>query len=354
MYKIADDKYANIIDTENQEEYESICGQLRNIFDDVKAKAQIPFNYLLMCGEVKPELDQPIKVRQFFEYVARRYKDMNSSHFYMCKPRDYDAFAEAYEISQTLKDIRNRLDLQDERILVYAQPIYSVETGSFRVAEALMRLKVGERIYAPDDFISMAEDSGCIHALTCIILNKVCEAVLLLSEHYDFDAISLNCSSKELSQKNMNADLLEIIGRYDIDASKVRLEITESAMFEDFENARNNMNVLTRAGIQFYLDDFGTGYSSLERVMNCPFRTIKFDKTLLYKSLDDDRMDNIVTYLIEVFKKNGYVTLVEGVEDESQNQYSVERGFDYIQGYHYAKPEPIEEMRKFFTRKSSF
>ena len=74
----------------------------------------------------------------------------------------------------------------------------------------------------------------------------------------------------------------------------------------------------------------------------------------LYKSLDDDRMDDILTYMIEVLKKNGFITLVEGVEDESQNQYSVKRGFDYIQGYHYAKPGPIEDLKKYFNRKTSF
>ena len=354
MYKVSDYKYVNIIDTDREEEYENYCQQLRGIFDNVRATASIPFNYLMINGEVKAELERPLKVRRFFELLADRFMDQNSSLFYLAKPEDYDEFAENYEIAETLKDIRNRMDLSDERVMVYAQPIYSVETGSFRVAEALMRLKLGDRQIPPDRFIAVAERIGCIHALTCIILNKVCEAVSMLAENYDFDAISINCSSKELSQEHMNEDLIEIIEKYDIDSSKIRLEITESAMFENFDVAKENMNVLTKAGIQFYLDDFGTGYSSLERVMNCPFKTIKFDKTLLYKSLDDDRMDDIMTYMIEVFKKNGFITLVEGVEDESQNQYSMERGFDYIQGYHYAKPEPIEEMRKYFTRKSKF
>ncbi len=74
----------------------------------------------------------------------------------------------------------------------------------------------------------------------------------------------------------------------------------------------------------------------------------------MYTYPADDTMDYIVTYMIEVFKKNGFIPLVEGVEDECQNQYSVERGFDYIQGYHYAKPEPIENMKKYFSRKNKY
>lgn len=354
MYKISDDKYVNLINTSNETEFIGIVNQLRGILDRVKAELPLPFNYIMISTPVIPEMGDAIKYRQYLEYITKQFEDRNSSHFYIAKPSDYDAFMEEYEISSTLKDIRNRLDYDDDRILIYAQPIYSVETGSFRVAEALARLKVGDRIIYPDRFIPIAEASGTIHAITCIVLDKVCRNVQYFSEFYDFDAISINCSSKELSQENMQIDLLDILERYDIDVSKVRLEITESAMFEDFEMAQENMQTLTRAGIQFYLDDFGTGYSSLERVMNCPFKTIKFDKTLLYKSLDDSRMNDILTYMIEVFKKNGFGTVMEGVEDESQSQYSLERGFDYIQGFHFARPEPIEEMKKYFSRIKKF
>ena len=235
--------------------------------------------------------------------------------------------------------------------MVYAQPIYSVEAGAFRVAEALMRLDLNGKVISPDKFIPIAEQTGCIHVLSCIILNKVCRTIESLSAEYDFDAISINISSKELSDEKMYQDLLDIIEKYDIDVSRIRMEITETAMFENYEIANRNMEILNKEGIQLYLDDFGTGYSSLERVMDCPIKTIKFDKSILYKSLDDNRMDDILTYMIDVFKKNGFITLVECVEDESQSRYSMDRGFDFIQGYHYAKPGPIEDLTKYFSHK---
>ncbi len=354
MYKLAEDRYVDIIETENENVAYNIIDQIRSVFDGAKARISTTFNYTMICGEVKPELESSIKAGQFFDYLDHRVKDQNNSVCYIATAKDYDSFAEYYEINSVIKDIRRKEDINDERVIVYAQPIYSVKTGTFRTAEALMRLKVGDRIISPDKFIPIAERSGAIHFLTCVILEKVCQEIMRIDDYYDFDAISINVSSKELSQEFMHKDLMEIINRYDFDPSKIRLEITESAMFEDYEMAKYNMKVLTKAGIQFYLDDFGTGYSSLERVINCPFKTIKFDKALLYKSLDDDKMNDIVTYMIEVFKKHGFVTLVEGVEDESQNQYSVSHGFDFIQGYHYAKPEPLAEVKKYFTRKTTF
>ena len=355
MYRLDDEKFVNIINCSDEKQALGYADQIRGVYDGVKAEIKVPFNYILITEEVTPDLDTPMKIREINEYIVnKKFHEQNNSYFYIVKPEDFHNFGEVYEITAALKDIRNRFDLDDDRVMVYAQPIYSVEEGAFRVAEALMRLKVGDKVYSPDMFIPIAENGGCVHALTCIILNKVCKEIESLSEYYDFDAISINVSSKELSHNTMYQDYLDIIERYDIDTSKIRMEITETAMFENYEKANDNMKILNKEGIQLYLDDFGTGYSSLERIMNCPVKTIKFDKSILYKSLDDDRMDDILSYMIEVLKKNGFITLVEGVEDESQNQYSVNRGFDYIQGYHYAKPGPIEDLKKYFARKNTF
>ena len=354
MYLVNGCEFVDVLQEEDKEKAMDSLEKIRGIMDKARVDIDAPFNYTIIAGEVKGELDSSLKIKQFFEFVSRKYINQNSSKFYYAKSSDYDDFANYYEISNILKDIRLHEDLEDERIIVYAQPIYSVESGSFRSAEALMRLKLGDRLVSPDLFIPIAEDGGTIHMLTCIILNKVCRAISQFSEYYEFDSISINCSSKELSMETLNTDFLEIINRYDIDPSLIRLEVTETAMFDNYEMVNRNMDILSREGIQFYLDDFGTGYSSLERIMNCPFNTIKFDKTLLYKSLDDERMNDIMSYMIEVFKKNGFITLIEGVEDESQYQYSVDHGFDFIQGYLYAKPTPIEEIKKYFTRKSGF
>ncbi|MCR5157184.1 MAG: EAL domain-containing protein [Butyrivibrio sp.] len=354
LFRLSDDKFVNLIDVPDEKTALGMANQIRGVFDRVKTELKVPFNYVIITGKVDKELKDPVKIRQFYEYIAGKFDGKNNSYYYVAGAKDYEDFAGIFEVTASLKDIRNRMDYNDERVVVYAQPIYSVDSDSFRVAEALMRLKIGDKIYSPDKFIPIAEKSGCIHALSCIMLDKICRVVQDLEKYYEFDAISINISSKELSSQEMDTDFLDIIDKYDFDVSKIRMEITESAMFEDQSAAADNMAILDRAGIQLYLDDFGTGYSSFERVMDCPVKTIKFDKTLLYKSLDDDRMDDILSYMIEVFKKNGFVTLVEGVEDENQSRYSVERGFDFIQGYHYAKPEPIEELKKYFTRKSNF
>lgn len=129
----------------------------------------------------------------------------------------------------------------------------------------LCSLSLDGTIIYPDKFIPIAEKNNCIHTLTRIILNKVCKIVAEFEKKYDFDAITINCSSSELSNRNLFDELMAIINSNNIMPEHIRLELTESAMFDDFNMVIHNMEKLNESGIKFYLDDFGTGYSNLER-----------------------------------------------------------------------------------------
>ena len=124
----------------------------------------------------------------------------------------------------------------------------------------------GTIIY-PDRFIPLAEKNHCIHTLTMIMINKVCRIVKEFESKYDFDAITINCSSSELSNRDRFDELMSIINNNDINPQHIRLELTESAIFDDFNMVLRNMEKLNQSGIKFYLDDFGTGYSNLERII---------------------------------------------------------------------------------------
>ena len=120
-------------------------------------------------------------------------------------------------------------------------------------------------------------------------------------------------------------------------------------MFENYENVKINLERLKDLGINFYLDDFGTGYSNFERIMTCPLQTIKFDKGLLYRAFTSPSVDKMIATLIPLFKENGFHVLVEGVEDCEQKNFAISRGFEYIQGYYFSKPIPIEKLDEYFS-----
>ena len=353
LYRIGFGTFMALIETKERSDAQNYSEQIRDILEGFHERAEDHLHYFLgVCGDSRRFVAVGNKWTQLFMMYIKDKKLIDGENvYYFANGSDFREFDEIYKIEQTLLDIRIKMDAEDERVVCYAQPIYSVMKDEFRSAEALMRLSIDGKMIPPDMFIPIAERNNCIHALTVIMMHKVCKAVERLAVEFDFDAVTINCSTADFTDKTFYKEILDIIHEYHIDKKMIRLELTESMMAENYESVKHNMDMLNREGIQLYMDDFGTGYSNLERVVDVPVQTIKFDKSLLYKSLKDDRVDDIISYMIEFFKKNGFVTLIEGVEDESQKNYSIERGFDYIQGYHYAKPAPIENLGKYFKHK---
>ncbi|WP_408071295.1 EAL domain-containing protein [Butyrivibrio sp. JL13D10] len=354
LYRVNFGTFLALIETKERSDAENYAEHMRDVLDNFYERTEDNIHYFIgICGDSRRFRAVGNKWTQLFMWYLKEQKMLDGENvYYFANGTDFREFDEIYKIEQALLDIRAKMDPEDERILCYAQPIYSVKQEEFRSAEALMRLTIDGKLINPDAFIHIAEKNNCIHALTVIMMHKVCKAIEILSAEYDFDAVTINCSTADFMDKTFYKEIMDIVHSYKIDQKMIRLELTESMMAENYDAVKHNMDMLNREGIQLYMDDFGTGYSNLERVVDVPVQTIKFDKSLLYKSIKDDRVDDIITYMIEFFKKNGFVTLIEGVEDESQKKFSIDRGFDYIQGYHYAKPSPIENLGKYFNKKA--
>lgn len=350
IYRFTNDEFAMILYIKDENKIKQFLNNVEMAIIDYMTASSYTINYRIAAIQSNPVVSSTHKLSSMSAYLFNKIANEPGNQCYLATDKDYKEFHEAYKIEQLLLDIRNKNGLDDERVLCYAQPIFSVNNNSFRTAEALMRLSLDGTIIYPDKFIPIAEKNNCIHTLTRIILNKVCKIVAEFEKKYDFDAITINCSSSELSNRNLFDELMAIINSNNIMPEHIRLELTESAMFDDFNMVIHNMEKLNESGIKFYLDDFGTGYSNLERIIGCPFNTIKFDKTLLYKSLDNSAVSDIVSHLTSVFKEQGFVLLIEGVENEEQASYSIDKGFDYIQGYKYAKPQPVINLKDYFDK----
>ena len=350
IYRFTNDEFAMILYIKDENKIKQFLNNVEMAIIDYMTASSYTINYRIAAIQSNPVVSSTHKLSSMSAYLFNKIANEPGNQCYLATDKDYKEFHEAYKIEKLLLDIRNKNDLDDERVLCYAQPIFSVNNNSFRTAEALMRLSLDGTIIYPDKFIPIAEKNNCIHTLTRIILNKVCKIVAEFEKKYDFDAITINCSSSELSNRNLFDELMAIINSNNIMPEHIRLELTESAMFDDFNMVIHNMEKLNESGIKFYLDDFGTGYSNLERIIGCPFNTIKFDKTLLYKSLDNSAVSDIVSHLTSVFKEQGFVLLIEGVENEEQASYSIDKGFDYIQGYKYAKPQPVINLKDYFDK----
>ena len=258
-------------------------------------------------------------------------------------------------IHMNLEDIDKKGNLDDYRVKVFCQPVLNIKTGTFSTAEALMRLEIPEvGMVFPDQFIGLAESHNFIHTLSKIILNKTCQNIKRMEgEGYHIERVSVNFSVQELHLDSFCDDIIEIIESNGIPFEKIAIELTESKNEKDFLMMKSVVEKLQVKGIKFYLDDFGTGYSNFERLIGLPIDIIKFDRSLTILASRDDESKFMVGSFSEIFKKAEYQILFEGVEDEKDETQCINMNAEYLQGYKYSKPIPMEQLENFLEKQES-
>lgn len=307
------------------------------------------FNYKLV------QLGSDLNITQaddFIRLLAHVEDKAPLNTMYTCTLEDYKEYLQSLYILSELEDIVSHDDMNDSRVLAYCQPVYNRRDNMFDSAEALMRLDLPKcGVVYPDTFIPLAEKSGYIHTLSRIILNKTCKAVHdLLEQGYILNRISVNFAIEEFKCPNFCDDVHGIIEAHGIPSEKIAIELTESQDSYDFQLLSTRMTNLKKFNVKFYLDDFGTGYSNFDRILSLPIDIIKFDKSLLTLAYKNASSQYIVQKFAHIFTKLGYPVQLEGVETDDDEKFSVDLCAEYLQGYKYSKPIPIEELKNFLSR----
>lgn len=214
-------------------------------------------------------------------------------------------------------------------------------------AEALIRWQNTERgLVTPIDFIPHAEESGQILKIGAWVMETAIKLLKTwqsdpLTEHL---GLSVNVSARQFHKPSFASDIYELITKYDINATKLKIELTESLLLADLEDTISKMNDLNRMGIRLSLDDFGTGYSSLQYLKRLPLQQLKIDKSFVQDVESDSEDRAIVSTIIAMADSLGIEVIAEGVETEVQREFLIEKGCDRFQGYLFGKPIPIEQF----------
>ena len=240
-----------------------------------------------------------------------------------------------------------RYAVENKTFQIYYQPIYDCGQGGFVSAESLIRLFGRDGTFlSPGEFIPMAEENGLIDSISWIVLEKVCR---FLGEHPQLPLknISINMTGQQILDPTFIGRIEGNLDQYGVDGSRLRIEITERTITEDYAEVRKVMAYLAGKGIQFYLDDFGTGYSNLASMLSLPFEAIKFDQSLINMMNGTDKGLRTISLLADIMHENDYYIVAEGVETAEQMKLAKERSLDRIQGYYYAKPMPGEDLVSF-------
>lgn len=228
--------------------------------------------------------------------------------------------------------------IEEKTFEIYYQPIYDCRNKIFTSAESLIRLFTRDGSFvSPGEFIPMAEDNGLIDGISWIVLEKVCD---FLGRHKDLPlkTISVNMTGQQVLDPTFISRIEENLAKNGIEGNRLRIEITERTVTDDFNEVKKIMRLLSKKGIHFYLDDFGTGYSNLSSMLKLPFEAIKFDVSLMRLMEESNKGLKTIELLSNIMHENSYLIISEGIETAEQAEQAFKLQMDRIQGFYYSKP----------------
>ena len=249
-------------------------------------------------------------------------------------------------------DARNRLveDLRaaisQRQLILHLQPQVNGD-GEVRAAEALVRWQHPARgLLQPDGFIGVAEETGLIDPLGREVLRMACAQIAAWAGEPETRELSLsvNVSPLQFRREDFVAEILDAVSGSGIDPQRLKLELTESMVMDDLDDAVRKLGLLKSHGLRIALDDFGTGSSSLSYLTRLPLDQLKIDKAFVHK-LPESRSDALVAQTIIAMAKGlGLEVVAEGVETPAQLAFLRRHGCDLYQGYLLGRPVPIERF----------
>jgi diguanylate cyclase (GGDEF)-like protein len=261
---------------------------------------------------------------------------------------DKSMYEQAVKQLQLESELRRALE--KEQIEVFYQPIIALETDQIIAFEALARWhhpKLGW--VSPGEFIPIAEETGLISDIGLFIMDQALSQTIIwqnTNKQFKNLMISVNLSSYQLADIDLYQDSMQIIQSHNFPKDKLRLEVTESLLIDNFDSARQILNSYAEAGIKILLDDFGTGYSSLSYLHHFPIHVLKVDRSFVMEMDKRDENMAIISTIKTLAESLNMEVVAEGIEENHQRQTLKNMGFEYGQGFYFAKPMPAKEITR--------
>jgi diguanylate cyclase (GGDEF)-like protein len=241
----------------------------------------------------------------------------------------------------TERALRRAID--EEQFRVYFQPEVSVETGAIVGLEALVRWEHPERgLLLPDEFISLAEETGLIIPIGTWVLRESCRRATAWQAERVADeplVVRVNVSARQLGQEDLPKLVSDVIDETGMKPEHLCLEVTESVLVEDPESSIKTLASLRRLGVKIAVDDFGTGYSSLEYLRRFPVDCVKIDRSFVRGLPHSSEDVAIVNAVIELGHALSLSVTAEGVETSEQLGNLQSAGCDTAQGFLFSRPQ---------------
>ena len=214
-------------------------------------------------------------------------------------------------------------------------------------AEALLRWEHPDHgLVPPDQFITLAEETGLIVPIGLWVLQTACAQIMEWAANPATSELQLaiNVSARQFRQPDFVEQVQQALNAHRINPARLKIELTESLVLDNISDTIARMHALKASGVSFSLDDFGTGYSSLSYLKQLPLDQLKIDRSFVRDIVSDPSDAAIVQAIITLGQTFGLQVIAEGVETTAQHEFLEQHGCHAFQGYLFSKPVPIDEF----------
>jgi len=247
-------------------------------------------------------------------------------------------------------DLRRAIERRE--FVLHYQPKIDLADGRIDGVEALLRWNHPQRgMISPADFIPALEDSGLILPVGEWVLREACTQL----RRWQLDSlepvpVAVNLSAKQFHRRDMDAVVHRALSLAGVAAGLIELEVTESCLMTDPEEAVRLLASLRAAGLKISIDDFGTGYSSLSYLTRLPLNSLKIDRSFVQAASASSEAASIVRAIIDMAHNLHFTVIAEGVETGEQVAFLRRHGCDQGQGYYFDRPVPAAELARRLAR----
>ena len=251
----------------------------------------------------------------------------------------------------------NNIDsaINNKEFKVYYQPVFDINTEKIVSAEALVRWIHPEYGFiSPDRFIPGLEETGLVSKLDMYVFSETSRFIKERSDNNQFIVpISTNLSWMDFYDTNMLDNLLIDLKQEGRPYGYVRFEVTETSYAGMAEKNHSVLKAFKDAGASILIDDFGSGYSSFSTITEYDFDILKLDMGFVRKIGKNSKIGSVIHSIIDMAHHMDMHVIAEGVETEEQLSFLRRHGCDYVQGYYYSKPLPMEDFAKMLNEQQS-
>jgi diguanylate cyclase (GGDEF)-like protein/PAS domain S-box-containing protein len=246
---------------------------------------------------------------------------------------------------------RLRRAVENRHWVLHYQPVLDIGMGTVRGVEALIRWQdPNGGIVPPGEFIPLAEEMGLIEAIGHWVIDELAQQDREWRQQGLELEISFNLSPRELFVPQLSERIVRQLSATGLPASRVVVEVTESAAMADPDRTTRILNELRAWGLTLAIDDFGTGYSSLARLKHMPVSILKIDQAFIRDVDRDVSLAGMVRAMIQLAQSLGMIPLAEGIETHGEYEFLRANGCRLAQGFLFSRPVPADQIPELVTR----